>query len=359
MKKILITTGGTGGHIFPALAVADVLTAKGVAVHWLGKKGYLEKKLIEPLYPVTYIAVQGLRGKGIVKKLIALWKLGKACMTAFRIMKHRKPDVVLGMGGYVSGPGSMAAWFARVPLIIHEQNSIPGMTNRLLAKIAASVLQAFPNTFTDQKAQTVGNPVRASLLSLSPSKGCWHLQKRPLRILVVGGSQGAYVINHTIANTLAQFEFKGGIAVWHQTGQHDFKTIKETYRKAQISVMTHTFIHNMDEAYGWADLVIARAGALTVSEIALVGIASILIPFPYAADNHQWYNARLLEKIGASITILQSKLSVKTLQPLLRTFMFNKAKLAVMANAARSMAKPNATREVVSVCEKYLNLNNT
>jgi UDP-N-acetylglucosamine--N-acetylmuramyl-(pentapeptide) pyrophosphoryl-undecaprenol N-acetylglucosamine transferase len=353
MKRLLIIAGGTGGHIFPALAVARKLRDQGVTVYWLGAKGGLETKLVAQEFPLHYISIQGLRGKGLLRKLLAPWQLCRATWQAYRYLRKIKADVVLGMGGYVTGPGGVAAWLARVPLVIHEQNAVAGYTNRLLSTIAKSVLQAFPNTFpAKRKVAATGNPVRAELVGAPLPQTRFFNRQGPLRILILGGSQGAQPINLAVLAALADYPDKAQLTIWHQTGTNHYETVKAAYANMAIAAKVNDFIDDMLSAYCWADLVICRAGALTVSEVATVGVASVFIPYPHAVDDHQLHNSLYLEQAGAAIIIIQQALTKERLVELFRQFANDRERLQVMAECARGFAQPKAVEQVIAQCEK-------
>lgn len=353
MKRILIVAGGTGGHIFPALVVARALRAKGVTVCWLGTREGLEGRLVAKEFPLTYIAIKAFRGKGLLRKLWIPIRLLWATGCAYRIMRRLKPDVVFGMGSYVAAPAGLAAWLARIPLVIHEQNSVAGLTNRLLAKIATVVLQAFPRTFPlHMNVMMVGNPVRPDLVAAPSPTVRLADRQGPLRLLVLGGSQGARVVNQQVLAALADYPEKHELIVWHQTGQLDFSVVEERYKTIAIEAKVNAFIDGMATAYCWADLIVCRAGALTVSEIATVGVASILIPYPYAVDDHQFHNSRYLEQAGAGIIITQKFLTKRRLIKLFEQFAHDRDRLLTMAECARHLAQPQAVDDVITECEK-------
>lgn len=356
MKRLLIIAGGTGGHIFPALAVARKVRDQGIDVYWLGSRRGLEEKLVASEFPISYISIQAVRGKGWLRKLVAPWQLLHATYQAYRYIRKIKPDVVLGMGGYVAGPGGLAAWLARVPLVIHEQNSVAGYTNRVLAKIAKSVLEAFPNTFPSKpKVATTGNPVRAELVGAPLPQERFANRQGPLRILVLGGSQGAEAINEAMVAALHDYSQKSQLSVWHQAGARHYEAVKSAYGKMEIDAKVNDFIDDMMSAYCWADLVICRAGALTVSEVAAVGVASVFIPYPHAVDDHQLHNSRYLERAGAAIIIIQPALTKERLMELFTQFTHDRRRLLVMAECARSFAQPKAVEHVIAQCEKLSN----
>lgn len=353
MKRLLMIAGGTGGHIFPALAVARKIREQGVEVYWLGTRGGLEQKLIANEFPISWISVQGLRGQGWWRKLLAPGQLLYATLQAYRCLRKVKPDIVLGMGGYVSGPGGVAAWLARIPLVIHEQNAVAGYTNRMLAIIAKTVLEAFPHTFTQKlKVITTGNPVRAELVDTPPPRLRLVNRQGPLRILVLGGSQGARAINDAMLQALLHYPRKNELTVWHQTGVRHYDAVKSAYAAIPIEAKVSGFIEDMMDAYCWADLIVCRAGALTVSEIAAVGVASIFIPYPYAVDDHQLHNSRYLEREGAAIIVIQQSLTGERLIALFHQFVNDRDRLLVMSESARNFSQPKAVEQVIAQCQK-------
>jgi len=354
---VLMMAGGTGGHIFPAKAVAEVLAAEGWSVHWLGTADRMEASLVPAFgYPLHTISVAGLRGKGWRSLLQAPLMLWRSLSQARRLLKQLKPDLVLGFGGYASGPGGLAAWIDGVPLVIHEQNAVAGTTNKLLARIADQVLVAFPQAFSAQKNRLVlGNPVRSALIGQNPQN---YLQKS-LNILIVGGSLGARVFNQALPPILKQAAACGQIRVRHQTGQKELAQTEIAYAgsPANLDVQVTAFIDDMAEAYRWADVVICRAGALTVSEIACVGVAAVFVPLPTAIDDHQTANANVLVSRQAAILLPQAELNPEHLVPLLQSWLADKAPLARMAQQARSCAIDDAAEQVAVVCRRITGVN--
>lgn len=359
-KKILMMAGGTGGHILPALAVAKALQAQGVEIHWLGTAQGLEQALVPPTgIPMHVIAMRGVRGKGVRGLLAAPFRMLYATYQAMRVIAQLKPGAVFGFGGFVTVPGGLAAWLLRVPLLLHEQNAVLGMSNRYLAYIAKRVFQAFPHTFPAKyHAITCGNPVRAEILAIEePSL---RFEKRygkegenkhvPLHILVIGGSQGAAILNQTIPQTLAALKTTQPVEVWHATGKGAAEKIKIGYQQADIPAKVVEFIQDMPAAYTWADLVICRAGALTIAEIAAAGVASILVPYPHAVDDHQTRNAAWLVEVGAAILIPQNALNVEMLQSVLSRLAADRAQCLRRAVAARKVAILSATETIVKLC---------
>lgn len=351
-RTLLIMAGGTGGHIFPALAVADALREKGWAVTWMGTAQRMEAKIV-PSHgiPIDYISIEGLRGRGKLSLLWAPFKLIKATWQAWRILLQRKPAVVLGMGGFAAGPGGLAAWLGEVPLIVHEQNAVPGMTNRLLSHCATKLCISFPDTLSDQHPILTGNPVRADLLNLPLPAIRYQGRKAPLRVLVLGGSLGAQALNSVLPEVLASMPVVDRPEVWHQTGEKHLKETQELYEQAQINAKIVPFIDEMKEAYLWADYVICRAGAMTIAELTAVGLPAILIPYPHAVDDHQTVNAALMVNAGAAVLIPQQHLRADTLSEAMKQFNTIEACLKA-AEKARAVAKPHATRDVVALCEE-------
>ncbi|BFQ92616.1 undecaprenyldiphospho-muramoylpentapeptide beta-N-acetylglucosaminyltransferase [Gallibacterium anatis] len=338
-KKLLVMAGGTGGHVFPAIAVANVLQQQGWQVEWLGTKDRMEAQLV-PKHGIAihFIEISGLRGKGIKALLAAPFKILRAILQARKIIKTYQPDAVLGMGGYVSGPGGVAAKLAGVPIILHEQNAVAGLTNKWLAKIATRVLQAFPTAFAD--AEVVGNPVRADLFALPTPQQRFSQREGALRILVVGGSQGARVLNLLMPKVAAQLT--KDVVIRHQAGKGNSEAIKALYPQ-NINVNVSDFIDDMAAAYAWADVVICRSGALTVCEIAAAGVPAIFVPFQHK-DQQQYLNARYLADAGAAEIIQQAELTPERVVELLQKW--ERPTLLAMAEKAQSKAAPTAAQRV-------------
>jgi UDP-N-acetylglucosamine--N-acetylmuramyl-(pentapeptide) pyrophosphoryl-undecaprenol N-acetylglucosamine transferase len=343
-KRIVIMAGGTGGHVFPALAVALWLKENAWEVSWLGTHKGLESKVVpEHGIDIDWLSVAGVRGKGLLSKLASVFKLIKACGQAFVILHRRKPNVVLGMGGFVAGPGGLMAKLLGMPLVIHEQNRIPGTTNKLLAKIANRVLEAFPNSFKKSvNAQCTGNPLRKQFQVLPMAKA--KEKNQSLRLLIIGGSQGAQVLNEVIPDALASIE---KIEVKHQTGVAMQEQVANRYQALGVKAEATAFIQDMVSAYQWADIIICRAGAMTISEVSAMGLPAILIPLPNAIDDHQMANARFLSESGAGFILPQKELNANNLIELIGKA---KQQLDVMAKAARQCARMDATETVASIC---------
>ena len=342
-KRIVVMAGGTGGHVFPALAVAQLLLKKGWEVSWVGTQRGMESRVVpENGIDIDWITVSGLRGKGLLAKLKAPWMLFDACFQALKILRRRQPDVVLGMGGFVAGPGGLMARMLGIPLVIHEQNRVPGTTNRLLARYANVVLEAFPGSFASKiGAICTGNPLREQMLTMDRE---FNQQEHALHILVIGGSQGAQILNEIVPHAMAVLP---EVEVRHQSGKAMFDAVETSYAKLGEKAKVNAFIDDMSAAYQWADMIICRAGAMTVSEVAAAGLPAILIPLPHAIDDHQTANARYLVDAGAGVLLDQKKLTVEVLAEQIKQM---QTRLADMASAALSCAKLDATTTVADVC---------
>lgn len=359
-KRVLIMAAGTGGHIFPALAVAEKLQEKGIQIDWLGTPAGMENRVLADKPINLYqLPVNGLRGKGKMALLKAPFMLLRSLQVAISIVRQTKPCCVLSMGGYVAGPGGIAAWLLRRPLLLHEQNAVAGTTNRLLAPFSKSIMTTYANTFGEKRSRAVqtGNPVRsgirARLQTIESSAST--ATNLPLRVLVIGGSQGAAAINKAVAEMAIRVSPEK-MMIWHQAGRGkvaDVQSILATGEAGEDRVRVAEFIDDMPAAYEWADVVICRAGASTLAEVTMAGLPSVLIPYPYATDDHQRVNAEQLEKIGAAEMILQSALSSDVLQAKLETLMEDAGKRKSMAEAAKSAAFPDATDSVARACEEY------
>ncbi|MBI2382109.1 MAG: undecaprenyldiphospho-muramoylpentapeptide beta-N-acetylglucosaminyltransferase [Gammaproteobacteria bacterium] len=343
--------GGTGGHIFPALAVAKALQARGWRVRWLGTPDSMEARLVpEQGIDMDFLRVKGLRGKGLKTLLSAPFKLCSAVAQALRLMREHQPALVLGLGGYASGPGGLAAWLAGKPLAIHEQNAVPGLTNKLLARLARLVMSGFPVNFaTSARRVTTGNPVRADIAALPAPAKRLAGREGPLHLLVVGGSLGAQAFNEVLPKALALLPAEQRPRVWHQTGRNKAEAVQAAYGAAGVAGSLHElapFVTDMCGAYTWADLVLCRAGALTVAEVAAVGVAALFVPYPHAVDDHQTANARYLTEAGAARLIPQAELSPENLAQALVGL--ERGELLRMAEAARARAHTDATETVVN-----------
>ncbi len=344
--------GGTGGHVFPALAVADWLRARGVEVVWMGTRHGMEARVVpEAGIPIEWIQVGGLRGKGLSGWLLAPLRLARALYQALAILMRQRPRAVLGMGGFVSGPGGVASWLMRVPLLIHEQNAIPGLTNRLLARLAKRVMEAFPGSFArSMGAVQTGNPVRREIAELPDPEQRTTSPAESLKLLVVGGSLGAVAINEVVPAAVAQMSAAHRPEIWHQAGQRNLEEARAAYGEAGVEARVEPFIDDMAAAYSWADVVLCRAGALTISELATAGVAALLVPYPHAVDDHQTANARWLVEAGGARLIPQPLLNASYLAEQLSQLQENRAGLRAMAVAARQVAAVDATERVANAC---------
>ncbi len=345
---LMVMAGGTGGHVYPAMAVADYMKAHGWNVVWLATEGGMENKLIAgKKYSKAMMTMRGVRGKGLLGWLLLPIKLAIAFKQSFAAIRKHKPTVVLGMGGFAAFPGGLMAKLLGKPLVIHEQNSIAGLTNKILALIANKVLAAFPSAFGN-KAELVGNPVRLEMTQVPVPELRYKKRKGNLNLLVVGGSLGAAALNEVLPKALAEIAKELRPVVVHQAGEKHIDALQANYHAAGVRADTRAFIHNMDEMYAWADVVICRAGALTVAELACVGVASVLVPFPHAVDDHQTYNAQYLSDAGAAKLIQQTEFNVQKATEILRGL--TRENCLEMAIKAKQLAKPDATKTVAKIC---------
>jgi UDP-N-acetylglucosamine--N-acetylmuramyl-(pentapeptide) pyrophosphoryl-undecaprenol N-acetylglucosamine transferase len=351
-RPILIMAAGTGGHVFPALALARLLREQSLEVIWLGTERGLESRVIPAEgIPIEHLSIGGLRGKGVLSWLAAPFRLGRALLQALAVMRRYQPSVVVGLGGFVTGPGGVAAWLTRRPLVIHEQNAIAGFTNRCLAHLARQVLEAFPNSFgRDVHSKVIGNPVRRDISAVPPPSVRFAGRTGPVRILVIGGSQCAARLNAVVPFALKRLSSWLAFDVRHQAGERWIDAGRASYAQAGVRADVRPFIEDMSEAYAWADLVICRSGALTVSELAAVGVASVLVPFPNAVDDHQAYNAQYLVREGAAVLISDRELTAERLAAELQRLCAGRGKLLAMAERARLLAKPRAADELAASC---------
>lgn len=347
-RTLLIMAGGTGGHVFPGLAVADVMRERAWQVVWLGNPEGMEASLV-PRHgiPMQFVQIRGLRGKGFLTKLMMPGLLLRACWQSLVALRRVRPAVVLGMGGYVAFPGGLVAALTRTPLVVHEQNSVAGLTNRLLARIASRSLVAFPGALPG--AQWCGNPVRQDVSAIADPTERYGRRHGALRLLVVGGSLGAQALNTLVPQALAALPPERRPVVIHQSGQRHLDDLQRAYRDAGVEAQAVGFIDDMAAAYADADLVICRAGAMTVAEVAAAGVASLMIPYPHAVDDHQTANARFLVEHDAALMIPQSQLSAESLTALLDGL--DRDRLLGLARRARELARPDAAAVVADVCE--------
>jgi UDP-N-acetylglucosamine--N-acetylmuramyl-(pentapeptide) pyrophosphoryl-undecaprenol N-acetylglucosamine transferase len=345
MSSILIMAGGTGGHIFPGLAVAAEMRAAGWDVVWMGARGGMEERLVPRHgYRTAWIRARAARGKGLVQKLLLPANLLFSFWESARHIRAFKPAVVLGLGGYVAFPGGMMASLLNRPLALHEQNAIAGLANRVLAQVSDKVMVAFPDAL--KGAEWTGNPVRAEIAAIAPPEERYRGRSGPLKLLVVGGSLGAQALNEALPKAIALLQEKPWVV--HQAGEKHLEALKANYRDAGVEGDLLAFIDDMARRYAEADLVICRAGAVTVAELSAGGMASILVPFPHAVDDHQTANARFLADRGAAVLIQQRDLTPEGLAELIRSL--DRAKLLDMAKKARALGKPDAARIVAQRC---------
>jgi UDP-N-acetylglucosamine--N-acetylmuramyl-(pentapeptide) pyrophosphoryl-undecaprenol N-acetylglucosamine transferase len=349
---VLILAGGTGGHIFPGLAVAERLRARGIEVAWLGSLQGLENRLVpEAGIELHAIPITGLRGKGGLALLLAPFRLLRACIAALRVLRATRPLSVVSFGGFAAGPGGVAARLLGIPLLVHEQNRVPGLTNRILARHARRVLSGFPDAFPAVlRAEHVGNPVRAAIAALPQPRDRLRDRAGRPRLLVLGGSQGALALNRTLPATLARMPVETRPEVLHQCGARHLEACRAAYAEAGLAATVEPFIADMAAAYAWADLVICRAGALTLAELAAAGVASLLVPFPHAVDDHQSRNAEYFVSAGAAQLLPEHEISPESLAPVLTALLGNRPRLLAMAEAARALARPDAAERVADAC---------
>jgi len=356
---LLVMAGGTGGHIFPGLAVAQELEAQGWHIHWLGTANKMEANIVPKQgYGISFIDISGVRNNGLLAKILMPMKLLKSLLQARRVIRNIKPNVVLGMGGYASAPGGIAAWLLNVPLVLHEQNAAAGLTNRLLARFASKVCCAFPNAFANAiEAEVVGNPLRKNITAVQ-NKNQQPKSHRSKNLLIVGGSLGAQVLNQMVPKTYQNLlALQCEVNIFHQTGKDKQAAVLASYQQEQLDsgkVQISEFIEDMAAAYQWADIVICRAGALTVSEVAMAGKAAIFVPLPHAVDDHQTKNAQYLVNCGAAKLLPQTQLNPEKLTELL-VELFDKEQILIdMEKAAFNAADTQATEKVSALCQQLL-----
>lgn len=345
-RPVVILAGGTGGHIFPGLAVAQVLRERGVPVMWIGARDRMETRLV-PAHgiPIDVIDISGLRGKGLLALLTAPLRIVRAIWQAHVLLRRAKPCAVISFGGFAAGPGGLAAWLSRLPLLVHEQNSRPGVTNRILSRLAKQVLQGFPGSFPAAvRARTVGNPVRPAIAALAPPQERLAGREGVLRVLVLGGSQGAQALNRSVPPALASQGMR--FDVLHQCGQAQVEGAAKAYAAAGVKVRVESFIDDITTAYAWADIVVCRAGALTLAELCAVGIASVLVPLPTAADDHQSTNASYLVSHDAALQVSEGEDFEARLASAIRVLADDPEQRMARAAAARALAQPDAAQAV-------------
>ncbi|MDX9740958.1 MAG: undecaprenyldiphospho-muramoylpentapeptide beta-N-acetylglucosaminyltransferase [Gammaproteobacteria bacterium] len=350
VMRVLIMAGGTGGHIFPALAVAERLRAEGAEVLWLGARGGLETRLVPRAgFALETVRIRGLRGKGVVGWITLPFRLLLAMFESLVVIMRFRPLAVLGMGGFVTGPGGLTTWLLRKPLVVHEQNAIAGMTNRWLSRLATRSLVAFPDALP--RAELTGNPVRESIERLPAPEARFADRSGPLRLLVLGGSQGARSLNEALPRALAGFARDRRALVHHQTGRELAGEVARAYENAGIEARVEEFIEDMAVAYAWADLVICRAGALTLAELAAAGLGAILVPYPWAVDDHQRRNGEFLVAAGAARLLVEGPALATELERTLEELGdAGRERLLAMARSARGLALPDAAGRVASIC---------
>lgn len=349
---VLIMAGGTGGHIFPGLAVAAALGEREVPVVWLGARGGMENRIVpEHRIELRTVPVGGLRGKGPAVRLAAPWMLLRAILAAWRVLRATRPRSVLSLGGYVAGPGGIAAWLQRRPLLVHEQNRVPGFTNRILAKCARKVMGGFPDAFAaNVHAEWTGNPVRAEITALPEPAARFAERAGASRLLVLGGSLGARTLNIGLPEALSLIPRDQRPEVLHQCGAAHLEATRAAYARVDVPARVEPFIADMAAAYAWADLVVCRAGALTLAELAAAGLGAILMPFPYAVDDHQTKNAEGFVAAGAAELVQDRDFDPRRFSELLERLLRDAGKRLAMANAARTLAKPDAAEVIAQRC---------
>jgi len=347
-KKLMVVAGGTGGHIFPGIAVAEYLKQQGWQVVWLGTADRMEAQVV-PKHDIAirFIEVKGVRGNGLKRLFVAPFMVLKAIWQARKVMQQERPDVLLGMGGYVTGPAGIAAKSLGIPLIVHEQNAVAGLSNKLLAKMANKVCAAFPSAFEDGVATLVGNPVRRNVSAIGH-----QFESEHCKILVVGGSLGASALNEQLPAVFAELQQVKPLSIWHQTGKGQLGGVTEQYNKLALEAKVEQFIDDIDLAYAWADIVVCRAGALTVSEIAAAGKMALFIPFPHAVDDHQTANAGYLVDNQAALLLQQRDMETEVLVNMLRPYVENNELISEMAVRAKALAKLDATEQVANFCQQ-------
>lgn len=354
-QPVMITAGGTGGHVYPGLAVARALIDQNIPVVWMGTHKGLEARVVpEAGIEMAWLEVSGIRGKGPGAILMSPFRLAKAMVQSYKILKQHRPAALLGMGGFVAGPGGLMASLMGIPVLIHEQNAVAGTTNKLLSRVATEIFEGFPGTFpAKQEAIPTGNPVRTDIATIAIPEERIKGHDGVFKILVIGGSLGAKVLNETVPRALCQLPEEAQIQVVHQAGETTFELARKTYEAAGVEAHIVPFIEDMAGAYAWADIVICRSGALTVAEVAATGLAAIMVPYPHAIDDHQTENARYLADAGAAVVIPQDKFTYEGLAEILEGFMRAPAELVGMSIRSRTLAKPSATAEVASIVADY------
>ena len=355
-QSVLIMAGGTGGHIFPGLAVADSLRQRGVEVRWLGARGGMEcQRVPSSGIPLDVVDISALRGKGAGRWLRAPWALLRAVGQSAKVLGSHRPACAISFGGYAAGPGGLAAWLRGVPLLVHEQNRVPGLTNRVLARFAKRVLQAFPGTWASAlRPVTCGNPVRKEVVAIAAPAARLSGRSGPIRLLITGGSQGARALNRLVPEALALLPEATGIEVRHQCGRGWLEETTAAYRSTGLEAQVTEFIEDMAEAYAWADAVVCRAGALTVSEVAAAGLPALFVPFPYAVDDHQTRNAEYLVEREAALLVPEEGLDARRLGDTLAGLLGDRRLQLEMATRSRAASTPDAAAQVADLCQEFL-----
>ena len=355
MSTLLVMAGGTGGHVYPALAVAELLRSWGVKIVWLGTRRGLEAQVVPAAgFDVEWVSIRGVRGAGWTRLVAMPARMLIAMLQTCRAILRHRPDALLGMGGFVSAPGGLVAWLLRRPLLIHEANAIAGSTNRFVARLATLVMIGFPGSLSGSHVHYVGNPVRADIAALpEPSVRLAH-RHGAVRLLVLGGSQGAATLNRVLPSAIASLPPDQRPSIWHQSGRDRELEVERAYRQLGVSARVEAFIDTMADAYAWADLVLCRAGAMTVAELTAVGIGAILVPYPHAVDDHQTANALFLQERGAATMLPDQSLNAAQLCQVLQPVLENRSRLAEMARSARHLARPKATEDVARLCMETL-----
>ena len=351
MQPVMILAGGTGGHVFPALAVANELRDAGVPVIWVGTKKGIESKVVPAAgFSLTTMSVQGLRGKGFLQYLRAPLIISRALYESLCILLKHKPCALLGMGGFVAGPCALIGVLLRKPLIIHEQNAIVGLTNRILAPLSRMMFTGFPIEYKKHRLEFSGNPVRQNLTKISEPNLRLKNRGECKRVLIIGGSQGSAALNKIVPQSIGVLAKELKIEVWHQTGVSMHKDVQFAYENINSKIKVEEFIHDVDQAYAWADLIICRSGAITLAEIAMVGLGAVLVPYPHAVDDHQTANARSFVSAGAAYLVTEPDLNTEKLAELLLTVLADQDQLINMACAAKRLGRVDASKRVADEC---------
>ena len=356
MKLMMIMAGGTGGHVYPALAIAKQLQQNDIRVIWLGTREGLEARVVpEHGIEIEWIEISGVVGTGISRWFKLPLQLIRAIMQALAIFKRRQPDALLSMGGFVAGPGGLAGWLKRIPLVLHEANAVAGLTNKVLALMAEKIMCAFPNTKgLPNEAQLVGNPVREEIVQLHDDVKTVSKAPEKLNLLIIGGSQGAISFNEIIPQAIKLIDDTQKPRIVHQTGRGRSAGVKENYLSAGVEAEVHEYLEDMAQQYAWADLIICRSGAMTVAEITTVGLPALVVPYPYAAGDHQYFNAQFLEQNHAARILLHDDFTAANLAQALSGLLTDKQGLAEMAENSRKLAITDATQKAAQICEQVL-----